>query len=119
MRQEKLTLRRMKGSFEVFHHEEQRTYRYEHEDSPDRYRISRIENASDSIWNLSIDTVNWFRLDTACRSVRIDYTDNGLVESVWLDTPRQEEGVLVRYGYDGEDDMTAITDAMGKRRVSV
>lgn len=115
MRQEKLTLRRMKGSFEVFHHEEQRTYRYEHEDSPDRYRISRIENASGFYLEFVYRHGELVQIvDTACRSVRIDYTDNGLVESVWLDTPDKKREVLVRYGYDGEDDMTAITDAMGK-----
>lgn len=115
MRQEKLTLRRKKDSFEIFHHDEQRTYYYEQKDSSERYRLTKIENAA----GFTLDFIYRYRelqqiKDTAGRSVYIDYTDNGLVESVWLNMPDKKKEVLVQYQYNEEKDMATITDALGK-----
>ena len=115
MRQEKLTLRRKKDSFEVFHHDEQRTYYYVQKDSSERYRLSKIENAAGFYLEFVYRHGELKQIvDTACRSIYIDYTDNGLVESVWLLTPEKKKEVLVHYQYNEEKDMTGITDALGK-----
>lgn len=114
MRQEKLTLRRKEDSFEVFHHDAQRTYYYGQKDSPARYRISKIENAAD----FHLDFIYKYKelvqiKDTSGRSIHIDYTERGLAKCVWLDTPDRKE-ILVEYAYNEEGDMTGITDALGK-----
>lgn len=114
LRQEKITLKRNKNSFEIYHHDTQQIYYYTYGVTSFQYKLTKIENIAgfSLTFNYRADVVAEIT-DTAGRKIQIQ-SEGGKIIRADLLTENNEPKTLVEYSYDEVGNMAGITDSLGQ-----
>jgi RHS repeat-associated protein len=114
-REEKLTLHHRGDSYELFDHEDRKSYIFPIEKDKQEHRLTEIRDESGHAIRLSYQSGRLTEVtDSAGRKLAVSTDRQGRITKVELCITLLEKETLVEYAYNENGDMDAITDAMGQ-----